>query len=151
MKPSRRSDEAILRELSSIKHYAYHLRSVFLQVSPTGQVVTMANLHVFLLSAIFVVIVSLLPSLLVPVEAKFSLAGLSTDVFSSQGLHTFRLLAERTPFGPLSHSIGHHPPNVGHHVRCHVLSVWASDFLLFQELPSSTRLSFLLFSVPSAS
>ena len=77
----------------------------------------MANHHVFLMSAIFVVIVSLLPSLLVPVEAKFSLSGLSTDVFSSQSLNTFRLLAEKTPF---VHPQGHHLHG-GHHVRCHAL------------------------------
>lgn len=75
----------------------------------------MANLHVFLMSAIFVVIVSLLPSLLVPVEAKFSLSGLSSDVLSSQSLNSFRLLAETatTPFG--HHGRDANGRVIGHH------------------------------------
>lgn len=81
----------------------------------------MGNYHVFLMSATLVVILSLLPSLFAPAEAKFSFSDLSSEVSSSQGLHAFRRLAETTPFGRHPQPNGHHPAGIGHHVSALIL------------------------------
>ena len=68
---------------------------------------TMSNFQAFLTAAIFVVFLSLFPSLIAPVDAKFSLSGLSSNIFSDTGsLSNLHLLQRQSTFGR-SHIAGH--------------------------------------------
>eukprot|EP00897_Mesotaenium_endlicherianum_P005164 jgi/Mesen1/4676/ME000241S03714 len=78
----------------------------------------MSYSRVFVLSALAIAFLAVLPSLIVGAEAKFTFQGAATDILANRRLVE---ISDGNTIGQEAHSVpppgigGHHPPGTGHH------------------------------------